>query len=79
MLARFVEILFGCRHGNCTFPMTLKAGRRRGNASPAGAYVVCLDCGRELAYDWVNMRVTATRTPNASVAISRTSAERVAA
>jgi hypothetical protein len=57
MLARFVEMLFGCWHKNYSFPMTIKPNRRRGNASHRSTYVVCLDCGRELTYDWINMKV----------------------
>jgi hypothetical protein len=57
MLARFVEMLFGCRHKNYSFPRTIKACRPRGSASHPGIYVVCLDCGRELTYDWINMKL----------------------
>jgi hypothetical protein len=37
-------------------------GRRNGaitakNATQLGTYVVCLDCGKEFAYDWRTMRV----------------------
>lgn len=59
MLARLVEALFGCRHDNYSFPITIKPGRRRGNAGHARTYVVCLECGQERAYDWVRMKVTA--------------------
>lgn len=52
--------LFGCSHQRTTFPLT--PGRR--NASPpvlgatrSGTYVVCLDCGKEFAYNWNEMRV----------------------
>jgi len=58
MLAKWMEILFGCWHGNYSFPITLKPGRYPG-AGRTGTYVVCLDCGRELPYDWHRMRVTA--------------------
>ena len=57
MLARFVEMLFGCWHKNYSFPMTIKPNGRRGSARHRGTYVVCLDCGRELTYDWINMKV----------------------
>jgi hypothetical protein len=60
MLAKLVEFLFGCWHRNYGFPMTLKRGRRRG-AAASETYVVCLDCGRELPYDWNQMRVAAGR------------------
>jgi hypothetical protein len=56
MFSRLVETLLGCWHGNYSFPMTLKTGRRYSNC-PRGTYVVCLDCGRELPYDWGKMRV----------------------
>ena len=61
MLMRFLETLCGCRHANYSFPITLKPGRYRGSASRTGTYVVCMDCGRELTYDWGRMRVTAKR------------------
>jgi hypothetical protein len=45
--------VLGCSHARTTFPMT-----PRGNDSKSdrpGTYVVCLDCGREFAYDWKTM------------------------
>ena len=60
MLQSLVNTLFGCAHSRTTFPMT--PARRNGaiaakNATHLGTYVVCLDCGREFAYDWRTMRV----------------------
>jgi hypothetical protein len=53
-----VDALFGCWHSHYSFPITVRAGsRRHGAAVRAGTYVVCLDCGKELAYDWREMRV----------------------
>jgi hypothetical protein len=43
------ELLFGCWHGHTSFPLT--ADRKR------GAYVVCLDCGKEFPYDWTRMKI----------------------
>lgn len=46
--------LFSCRHKRTTRPTTpvSKPGE------PAGAtYVVCLDCGKRIAYDWNEMRM----------------------
>ncbi len=57
MLTRFVAMVFGCRHKNYSFPITIRPKRRTGSTSPGGAYVVCFDCSRELAYDWINMRI----------------------
>ena len=61
MLEKVAEILFGCWHRNYSFPVTIKTVRRERRAGPAGMYVVCLDCGRELPYDWSRMRVAARR------------------
>lgn len=61
MLQSLLNTLFGCSHERTTFPQT--PGRK--NAYPAagatrngnGTYVVCLDCGKEFAYNWDEMRV----------------------
>ncbi|MGB7761596.1 MAG: hypothetical protein WBL61_17325 [Bryobacteraceae bacterium] len=60
MFQSLVDTLFGCAHSRTTFPMT--PGRRNGagtgnNSTKLGTYVVCLDCGKEFAYDWRTMRV----------------------
>jgi hypothetical protein len=57
MLAKLVEHVFGCRHGNYTFPMTIKRGRNSGTHASRATYVVCLECGKELNYDWSTMKV----------------------
>ena len=58
MFSRLMDAMFGCWHSRYSFPITLRAGRRRNQASArVGTYVVCLDCGKELAYDWQGMRV----------------------
>ncbi len=61
MLQSILNALFRCYHRRTTFPLTIA---RSGNASAAGGaartYVVCLDCGRELAYDWAEMRIGET-------------------
>ena len=59
MLAKLVDAVFGCRHSNYSFPITTKlALRRTAAAAITGTYVVCLDCGTELPYDWSEMHVT---------------------
>jgi hypothetical protein len=57
MLQTFFSALFGCSHQRTTFPLT--PGRRTPapGAARLGTYVVCLDCGKEFAYDWESMRV----------------------
>ncbi len=55
-MARLLEVLFGCSHKNYSFPITIR-GRRAGTGPRT--YVVCLDCGREFAYDWTQMKVVA--------------------
>ena len=62
MFSRLMETIFGCWHSHYSFPMTVRAGSRRNQAAARlGTYVVCLDCGKELAYDWQQMRVTKAR------------------
>ena len=57
-MASFVDMLFGCWHKNYSFPMSARAGERRSAAAQlTGTYVVCLDCGKEFAYDWKEMKV----------------------
>jgi hypothetical protein len=51
-MLRFVTSLFGCAHRHCTFPRTAK---KQGAVS--ATYVVCLECGKELPYDWQEMRL----------------------
>jgi hypothetical protein len=57
MMTKLTDALFGCWHSNYSFPMTVRNGRRIKAASVTGTYVVCLDCGRELPYDWQEMKV----------------------
>lgn len=57
-MLNLIDVLFGCRHQRCSFPITRKTGERRsGAAALTGTYRVCLDCGREFAYDWQTMEV----------------------
>lgn len=52
MLNAVFDTLFGCSHQRTTFPMTPKRPTGR-----LGAYVSCLDCGKEFAYNWNEMRM----------------------
>jgi hypothetical protein len=52
MLSSVFDSLFGCSHQRTTFPMTPKRPTAR-----LGAYVTCLDCGKEFAYNWSEMRM----------------------
>jgi hypothetical protein len=45
-LAGLANLLCGCSHAKTTFPITLQAS----------TYMVCLECGRHLPYDWSKMR-----------------------
>ncbi len=51
-MAYLLDVLFGCSHKNYTFPITMRGGR----GAPR-TYVVCLDCGKEFAYDWKEMKI----------------------
>jgi hypothetical protein len=62
MIAKIFDAFFGCWHNRYSFPITVRKGRRNESrrnaaASLTGTYVVCLDCGKELAYDWDEMRI----------------------
>src|SRR2546428_8487579 len=52
--------LFGCAHRKTTFPITpIRRGRiaaQSNTESKAQTYIACLDCGKELPYDWDRMR-----------------------
>ncbi len=56
MFSRVYDAMFGCRHSRYSFPITIRS-RRMATGSRAGTYVVCLDCGKELAYDWNAMKI----------------------
>jgi hypothetical protein len=59
MISRILNALFGCMHSHISFPITIKKGPRSGAAFFTGTYVVCLDCGKEMAYDWKQMKIVA--------------------
>ncbi len=50
MLRALLDALFGCRHKRVSLPITMPQQRRR-------TYVVCLECGAELPYDWNAMKL----------------------
>jgi hypothetical protein len=57
MFSRILDVLFGCAHNHYSFPITVKKGVRSRAALLTGTYVVCLDCGKEMAYDWKQMKI----------------------
>jgi len=58
MISKLIDAMFGCRHARFSFPITVRGGSRRSKtAARVGTYVACLDCGKEFAYDWQEMRV----------------------
>lgn len=60
MLQSIIDTLFGCSHQHTTFPLTptrKAAGFTASGAARSATYVACLDCGKELAYDWDGMRI----------------------
>ena len=59
MMAKLFNAFFGCWHSHYSFPMTIRQNHPGGSSatSVAGTYVVCLDCGRELPYDWAEMKL----------------------
>jgi len=60
MFGKIIESVFGCRHGHYSFPITVRHSSIKTEVPAAaltGTYVACLDCGRELPYDWRQMKV----------------------
>lgn len=56
------DLVFGCAHKRCSFPITTRGAKRRTPAaSLTGTYVVCLDCGKEFPYDWKAMKVVRSK------------------
>lgn len=50
MLRALFNLIFGCRHRRCSWPMTVRQPRKR-------TYVVCLSCGAEFDYDLQSMQL----------------------
>ena len=50
--------------------MRFKKGRRSPAAFATGTYVVCLDCGKELSYDWKQMKIVSNRVERTPVALT---------
>ncbi len=57
MITRLLDAVFGCWHSRYSFPITVRKNSNRGANPLTGTYVVCLDCGKELPYDWREMKV----------------------
>lgn len=77
-----LDFLFGCRHKRFSFPLTpTRKTRRRvvitsNTIEQSGCYVVCLDCGKEFAYDWNEMRIVTSRQQKIFVPEREITAER---
>ena len=51
-------LLGSCPHDRYAFPMRVQPRQCRSEAAGVtGTYVVCLDCGKKLAYSWDEMKV----------------------
>jgi hypothetical protein len=61
MIAKLYDSIFGCRHNRYSFPLTIHGRSRSRAAALTGTYVACLDCGKELPYDWDEMKVVGSR------------------
>jgi hypothetical protein len=57
-LAGIVDLLFGCSHRKTTFPRSHPPGEEGGTES--ATYVACLQCGRQVPYDWTTMRAASS-------------------
>lgn len=66
MFSRVVDALFGCWHHHYSFPITIKKGARSRASFATGTYVVCLECGKEMPYDWKQMKIVRGRQTQAN-------------
>jgi len=57
------DVFFGCRHQHYSFPISSRILKQRSAAAATGTYVVCLDCGKDFAYDWQQMKVVSPLRP----------------
>jgi hypothetical protein len=60
MITSILNALFGCAHRRTTFPLSPArhlGATAVGSSTRHNTYVVCLDCGKEFAYDWKSMRI----------------------
>jgi hypothetical protein len=64
MFDSIIASLLRCSHKRTTFPQT--PGRSNPVHARTGTYVVCLDCGKEFAYDWNAMQIGKQVSPAAS-------------
>jgi hypothetical protein len=56
--------LFRCSHSRYSFPQSSVRRDPSGRISRRdGIYVLCLDCGRRLRYDWAQMKIVSNRRP----------------
>lgn len=68
MLHSLFDLFLGCSHQRTTFPITLARTNAAPGATRSGPYVVCLDCGKEFAYNWKEMRLGQPVTIPATIA-----------
>jgi hypothetical protein len=64
MIAKLFDSFFGCSHSHYSFPRSAgihSVSRRTAAASLTGTYVACLDCGKELPYDWDAMKIVSSK------------------
>jgi predicted protein tyrosine phosphatase len=67
MVMSLFDMIFGCSHRHCSFPITIRGKLQRSEtASVTGTYVVCLDCGKEFPYDWEEMKLVRSKPEIAS-------------
>jgi hypothetical protein len=54
MIGSILKSVFDCSHRRLTWPITPV---RKPGAPSGETYVVCLDCGKQFAYDWDHMKL----------------------
>jgi hypothetical protein len=54
MISSILKYVLDCSHRRVTWPITPV---RKPGVPSGETYVVCLDCGKQFAYDWDHMRI----------------------
>jgi hypothetical protein len=61
VLVALADRLFYCSHRRTSFPVTCRtsvSSNGQGSTQKAETYIVCLECGSHLEYDWTTMRTS---------------------
>ncbi|HWB86973.1 MAG TPA: hypothetical protein VG675_22715 [Bryobacteraceae bacterium] len=78
MIDSFLESI-RCAHRRTTFPITLAAAGKEstGGSAAKKTYIVCLNCGKEIPYNWAGLGTEEPAGDSLSVRLGQISADEV--